>query len=620
MDFSESDKGILGHFYLKRRGTISYHGYTKELLFSAFQKYIRRGELEKATWCVLEVDRFKQLLDPAVLTAYLTRYPDRNEKDTCIQVKGIRTNMVNRLIVITVEDIGIGHPEMPVLIDALLTEWEASKRENTQALINIVELLCRARKARYLSDLKTVYHLPPYYGTSLSEEARILEKIQELRVFYGIKPETGLETMATTDMSIFYWISRNIKEITVKHPIWDVLQVSPVMTCLKKWFTKKIHENVLFFYQAILLTILDIPDGGPLPGTEEFPSLDWYNRVILAQIDDYCNDRHVRGSGETSVTRFALEGAQCANEATELIDGRYRAMYIRLKQQIDSMRTHKEEPDEDGPPRKKLKLKLKLKVHLMETKYIFVARTQVTTSAAKADAYFAVQPDTNVLLFVKGPLKKMDAENALQMNNWKKHHALPYLESLRIEVLLPNRWLTGIPLGARNKIDRDVPAVFLVAESVIPLAQVQAHLTTYGEYKRLKGGEKWPSDTVLVDWRHISSHIDLTNVTVHEMTDYVLALLARWIFGISDLADRNFLRKDGRILSIDEEYVDRPVNFLTELQTKKCYLVKTWLMAHYDERIAPVLTRWSVPEQNRAKYAIVRDYKNCLTLFEKIEK
>ena len=66
-------------------------------------------------------------------------------------------------------------------------------------------------------------------------------------------------------------------------------------------------------------------------------------------------------------------------------------------------------------------------------------------------------------------------------------------------------------------------------------------------------------------------------LTDTEMHDYVRALLFRFVVGISDLADRNFLRNDGHVISIDEELERRDVNFMKELKPKRCGLIATWL-------------------------------------------
>ena len=130
------------------------------------------------------------------------------------------------------------------------------------------------------------------------------------------------------------------------------------------------------------------------------------------------------------------------------------------------------------------------------------------------------------------------------------------------------------------------------------------------------GTEKRPAETEIVDWSKVPSHIKVSELSEKEMVDYVLLLLARYIFGISDLADRNFLRKDGNIFSIDEEYRDRPVNFKNELKQNKCSIIKSWLLKNYDIKIQPKVEVWiNIPEKLNIKYETVSDRISCLSLF-----
>ena len=704
----------IGVMYLKRRSTLSYHGHSKEMLFSAIQKYIRRGLYEKALWCVIEVERFKHLLNPAILRAYLSDHSDRNAKDTKSQVKGIQTNMLNRFKVICVEDIGIAHPGLCSIINGLINEWESSNRLNPIPLIKIVKHLCNARKLRIISDLKSVYHLPPYYGDNPTEEARIVGFIQRLRNVYDIPPETNLETMETNDLSVFYWVARNVESITKTHPIWPMLmkrnpKFKSEFECLKRWFAQSIRENVLFLYQAILLSLMPaLPSKLPVVVLSDISLSATYDSVLcsrLRQIDQYCNDKHVIGSGEKSVTRFALEGAIVVNEAEELKQPGYRELYVHLKKAIDMKRNLSDEqllslqgcqrpqyqqpqppaplssssslpvvvvginpegvtdkgssdpaPQETGLPHTHTKRKLSevgqeeeevveptasssnqserysppIVVHddaqpdpigttvVAESYFSFVVRAQVNTSAMKADAYFGVDPSSGKFLLIKGPLNSTEyAQNAVSMNMWKRDNGLPFMPSLRIEHLIPDRWsTTGIPLGYRNKVNRSLPVPFLLSESTIPETTIRQNITTYGSYKALTGTEKWPAETEIVDWNKVPSHIKVADLSDGEMVDYVLLLLARYIFGVSDLADRNFLRKDGHILSIDEEYRDRPVHFKNELRQAKCSIIKTWLVSNYDAVINPRVDVWvNIPSNFNTRFETVRRRESCLALF-----
>jgi hypothetical protein len=352
-EFILKDKSTLtniGKMYLKHRDVRTFNGFEKSLIISALQKYIRRGLFNKAAWCVMELDYFKNLYRPDVMEEYLEMYPDREEARTLTMVKGIQTNTINRLRVICVEDIGIAQPGICVEVDKLIKQWEESGRMNSNFLIEIVRILCSSKKLRFLSDLKSVYHLPKYYGSKPDEELRILDFIVRLRNYYNIPQPAGEENINTDDISIFYWLSNNIDKMLEpkgnrkKAAIWNVLDKKcpsiyrDEIQVLKNWFIegKPEAETPLYLYQAILLTILkDLPKKVvPLKLiTLPYPS-DINTYYTIKKIDDYCNDKHVKASGETSVSRFAQEGALVVNEATDLLDQRYRNLYIHLNKII----------------------------------------------------------------------------------------------------------------------------------------------------------------------------------------------------------------------------------------------------------------------------------------------
>ena len=99
-----------------------------------------------------------------------------------------------------------------------------------------------------------------------------------------------------------------------------------------------------------------------------------------------------------------------------------------------------------------------------------------------------------------------------------------------------------------------------------------------------------------------------------QMQDYVLLLLARWMFGISDLADRNFLVRGSHVFSVDEEYLDHKVNFVNELKGKKCAAIVQWLTEHH-VLVFKVVSGWRVPPELESKKQVLLSKSDCLALF-----
>ena len=70
--------------------SVSHHGYKLDMLKSGMQKYLRRREFEKMTWCVMEIFKFELWAE------------DEKEKKMC---KGIISNLLNRIIVMMDEEL-----------------------------------------------------------------------------------------------------------------------------------------------------------------------------------------------------------------------------------------------------------------------------------------------------------------------------------------------------------------------------------------------------------------------------------------------------------------------------------------------------------------------------------
>lgn len=75
---------------------LSYHGHTIDILKSSLQKYIRRGDFNKAIYAALELDIFK----------YFPDKPDPNSTKFQRRPISIRTNLIHRLMIILIEDLG----------------------------------------------------------------------------------------------------------------------------------------------------------------------------------------------------------------------------------------------------------------------------------------------------------------------------------------------------------------------------------------------------------------------------------------------------------------------------------------------------------------------------------
>jgi hypothetical protein len=162
---------MIGQIDLKRRQETSYNDVSVRILKSGLQKYARRGMLARGLWCLVELDLFALVeSDPEGAAEYLRQHdrPSRPQQ----KARALRTNLLNRLIVMVSEEVSIAAWWLPLVIDRLAEAWRAQRDQAgaRKFLVDAYKHLCAARKIRLISDLKSTYLLPPDY-VSPSERA-----------------------------------------------------------------------------------------------------------------------------------------------------------------------------------------------------------------------------------------------------------------------------------------------------------------------------------------------------------------------------------------------------------------------------------------------------------------
>ena len=227
------------------------------------------------------------------------------------------------------------------------------------------------------------------------------------------------------------------------------------------------------------------------------------------------------------------------------------------------------------------------------------------------DVYVGRDTRTGTLKIIKGPY--LTRPDVVLRNAARKLNNGLYTIPVQIESWIPDRWLTETPLGNRNRLDRTKPAFFLVFDALLTESQIL--------HRRIHSSKLWPPTEVLDLGPDI--HVSMTPpLTDSEMCEYVHALLFRFVVGISDLADRNFLRIEGRILSIDEELEDREVNFVRELRLARCGIVSTWIRGAGWEQLLVNIARWSLKDCGKdamKRLAQIQTRENVLELFQELK-
>jgi len=156
----------INNLYTRYRAERSFFGYDPSALKSGIQKYGRRAELEKGLWCLVELDLFSLLeCDGPALDEYLRKYPEETRKKTQAHARRIRTNMINRLVVMMSEEVSVSAWWMPLKIKELYQSWGVNRGgpDSRKYLVDMYRHLTSQEMIRLISDLHSVYLPPPSY-------------------------------------------------------------------------------------------------------------------------------------------------------------------------------------------------------------------------------------------------------------------------------------------------------------------------------------------------------------------------------------------------------------------------------------------------------------------------
>lgn len=602
------------------RKHITWNGYPADVMKSGLQKYIRRGIVDKALYCAKELDLYKDA-------------PNAKEGE------GIRTNFLHRLMIIFMEDVAnlSLFDSMYIHMNSLFKEREKEDRseEKEQEWIRqVVQQLCTSSKARICSHVRAIFY---------SKYEPLHEQYPSIQALWAeIKQNDQQENLLEHHCALFkrYLKEKNIlavyyafqiaaseqrlkeKLFRSSQPVWFIFHqllhpLSIVKTERVKKFVEWYKEHIggmkegFMCWLLPLLYELDIVPLGEAQPVKDSPYVPQNRKGEKIDIEDYVLDKHTSKGRGKGLIEFVLNGARVSPEAA-FVNPLWKQFYEDGKRWeegapilggLPPTPVRKEESKEK--PKEKPKEEPKDSPHQRESEaYEFVVRTQLTTSSTKMDVYFA-RDNTGKLVVIKGPYsERTEIDILISHTEWKKANGLPY-HTFVVRELIPDRWPEGVPLGARNRINRSQPAYFLVLDSYLQ----ESELRTMNHSSTL-----WPV-TEVVDWKQIPFHFTYKQrpLTQQEYKDYIHALLFRYVFGISDWADRNFLMSKGRVISIDEEIENRELDVYATVQKNKAAMIHQWLTNHYDQL---EVSQWNVQgAAKQAKLAIIQHREQCLALF-----
>lgn len=301
----------------KFRNEVTASGYDFSVMKSGLQKYIRRGNEEKAVKCIEELDRFAEL-------------GHEGER--------LRTNMLHRLQIIFLEDIGIGNyylwGNMCEWMTLLFNERKKVNRDRKteiRTLELIVRNLCKSKKTRAASFMNGLCRL--------TEED--VDKVKHTGFAFVIDGDKTFEDyLCDLDkyMEQKSWISilflKKLFLFCIEHKksfklLEDLMEKYVCLNWCKMWKKDllKLREGFCLYF---------VPLAKYLYGTEEL-QLDLncieFDGVWPCnnnfEIDDYVFDKHVKvkHSLHNSHEYFVLESSYVFPEVYRLPDA-IKKIYI----------------------------------------------------------------------------------------------------------------------------------------------------------------------------------------------------------------------------------------------------------------------------------------------------
>lgn len=563
------------------RAVSSLNGTQFDVLKSAMQKFVRRSNVEQAQRCTAEIDIFSHIEGGETL----------------------RTNMIHRLMIIYLEDVGLANVGMWKSVDKQIDQLLCLRKTGDRAynrelerdiLMQLVTDLASSQHSRTLSHVNHVFNRDvierwyPQLKWTLTDDdvddipRKIRKSVEHTESAYV------LHYLQKRDIRAMKW-ARKIAEFSgkcgkqtwiahlfsllrlavVNHPREKVY--NKLIRVAQKWHRElsNLKEKTLTWSIVVMCLVNNVYVSWQSKPTVESTVKHQESIVDLCTVDQiYCRtlsnvgltvpsyaiDVHTkegRQNGSDAI-KFALEGSIVTNVNQQ--PHLYHSVYIDSK--IHSNVVHRSRMSEDN--------------------YTFVCRAQLTTSAHKTDTYIVLSPKTAADTYVSVFCPSLDhrthgGDHSLcylmpspGIQEKYKFVKGPYLSddidiynaSPAIAVLL-------------SEIKRAINLPFVQSEMVYmyPSSKIQCPLgirtrvekdklypflvtemihnekNTLGRIPTKERSSKlWPK-TQVVDWESITlfRHIDPSVEDDKVIAQWKICLTFRYVMGVPDNAPRNFV-------------------------------------------------------------------------------
>jgi hypothetical protein len=354
-----------------------------------------------------------------------------------------------------------------------------------------------------------------------------------------------------------------------------------------RWFYEINNDEAFLAWQNLIIIILKkepFEFSYQENNVEELykRNLDFYKM----EFDDWVYDMHtaIGRSLKRNTSYFAKEGSFVCNESPT-INKEYKKAYIYNKMLEDGLEEEKEE--KEAP---KIEV-VEEKESDTESEYAkFIVRAQLVTSDTKTDTYFSEKGGK--IVFIKGPFVDVShIQEFLKVQEVKKTFGIPFI-SYKCVLLYPDLF-PETPLGLRKKLDKKKLYPFLVADVLFDYT-VENFPTKYHSSK------VWP-ETLVPDWdKSKNIHVEIEMLKNENlMREYIENVVFRYMFGMPDLAKRNFVVYKNHVYSIDEETFGK--DFDLESAMKNFYPVIVLYIKKNKEWFRSVLEKY-VNYKDKVRY------------------
>ena len=321
--------------------SVSHHGYKLDMLKSGMQKYLRRREFEKMTWCVMEIFKFELWAE------------DEKEKKMC---KGIISNLLNRIIVMMDEELLFCEVQNYVLLRKFIEMFESDRKNGGKFLVLICRTLANSRLLRRASDIRAFWDFRIRFGNEKDVELSDQEYFNKFvecferkddecfkwmfKIFNGKKKGDKVRFRRKDNIYMIweYLFSReNVKGNGIYKELLEYK--------LREFYKLNRGERFMFLANSIDLVMkcdgketifvsVHISQIRKELSRYEQDFVEMYKKSMeYMTIDEYAIDMHTSMGRKMGKNRkdFALEGSIVVNEDTEFLVKEWRDFYVKEK-------------------------------------------------------------------------------------------------------------------------------------------------------------------------------------------------------------------------------------------------------------------------------------------------